>query len=369
MYSTRLIILVVSVFLSLLILKRYNQEEINSIKISSIIGILKQSKGFSPGMHKLVSTNQTASNTGKFRVNFKQINRYATLNKCLEKHIKVNLQGVKDESNVPLMSGIWNNEGDLYWGGSFGTSTTWALSKSKHLSYLIMPKVGSMTFRSLLAYCKNEIPCDVLNKKDLPFTFEDMGMQIGAGFYVTKYQSNIGKYESFSVPNFELDSMKKKTISFTFVRDPIQKLIAGFKQVFKYSKIKGGRAQYRTRFKEFIQNYCKRHKMDVNKDFMRNAHFAPQLYYLYNAAENDFSIFRNHNSSFHQSIHTYQYKPPIDYISVLDSQHTHKAWEAIKNLVAKSYPEAISFIPNKIKHSNGSKNSTSSVTKNQKKTK
>jgi len=265
------------------------------------------------------------------------------LNKCLEKTVRYYLDNEPiselDEEfpNIPVMDSRWNNGGKYYSGGRFGNFTTWAIAKEKRLSYMFILKAGSMTFRGMLAACKDvhnaeNAPCELWNREGRPWQVEDAKPEYGegGGFYSNKILSDDLHDIDF---RWDFKERIEDTVRFTYVTDPLGKFIGGFRQLnHALSKSDamdelGADPAFQARFERSAR------KVFGHRSKIMNYHYASNLNHLLNAAVESTVLAREKDP-------TARFAAPFDFVGRLASTTAQPDWDALTNITIARYPEA-----------------------------
>ena len=282
------------------------------------------------------------------------------LNQCLEKavrHYHFKETGLEEKfPGVPVMGSHVFNDG-LYWLQGpkvpWGSSTTWAVSPSKHLAYLINQKVGCTSLRWQVAYCEkeSEIPCDLLNSARRPWKPEDAGMNFrpGGNFFSNMISPTSGNpSQDMTWVKFQPGFLeaKKDTMAFTFVIDPMSKFIGGYRQLIRYKT--GTTSAYTQDFIKFAQSMTAEVR---DKQVRYDTHFAPQLAHLYQAAIESSQIAS-------QAAGQLVFEPPFQFVGRMDHSLSSEDWKGLINVLENRYPEAVKFVNPSMVESNGFANGT-----------
>mmetsp|Transcript_20118 Transcript_20118/g.37396 ORF Transcript_20118/g.37396 Transcript_20118/m.37396 type:complete len:418 (+) Transcript_20118:307-1560(+) len=266
-----------------------------------------------------------------------------TLDKCLEKNLRYYqleepLKSLDEEfPGIPLIrkNTLFSGESmaSPYGTGSFGSSTTWTISKSKKLCYMLIQKVGSMSFREMTARCdpSKNIPCDVLNRHGRPWRSIDAGpnYKAGGGFYANKFK---GKHVPGSLHDItfahDFEKQIEDCFKFTFVSDPIAHLTRGYRQLHHaHSQV------YATEFEKFAQ-----YMGDPERDTLNvNIHIASPIIHLYRAAQ-EATVFANKHGE------NVKYQRPFDFIGRLERGYADEDWKKVVKLHDGHYPSRANML-------------------------
>mmetsp|Transcript_16627 Transcript_16627/g.29450 ORF Transcript_16627/g.29450 Transcript_16627/m.29450 type:complete len:470 (-) Transcript_16627:34-1443(-) len=278
------------------------------------------------------------------------------LDQCLEKAVRHFGFGESEEDldnefpDVPLLrrSLFEDSRGrNKYVTGSFGSSTTWAISKSKHLAYMLIQKVGSMSFREMTASCdpEKDIPCDVFNSFRRPWRSIDAHPMYarGGGFYANDLPKTPRVPGQWQTVDFKYDFIERfeNSVKFTYVSDPIVHFIRGYRQL---KKSDGDAAEYKRTFLKMCNSLI---EPQVSKTHF-NVHFASSMVHLIHAAMEATQIARSRGKDV-------LYARPFDFIGRLEKGgYTEADWMSIVDMVKERYPESAHMLPTDVASENES---------------
>jgi len=271
------------------------------------------------------------------------------LNQCLQKgymqHYTADFD--KAEEMFPDIPVMRVGRGYEWWKASYAWGGhKWYFSPSKHLTYLMNHKVGSMSFREELGYCEKtdpieaeEVPCDFLNRAGRPFREIDASAGPNSAHSSVSNQNwdlwlRFGSrapiklfFNKTMIPKSQVDPRIEKilenSIKFTFVTDSISKFIGG------YLERRDG-----TSFREKVLALT--HTGD-RIDY----HYKPQMWHLYNAALA--------SSAANQG----NFTPPLDFVGKLNKKEAQFHWSALRVLVDERFHKGSQFINPRLVKTNG----------------
>ena len=270
------------------------------------------------------------------------------LNQCLEKGYMQHYTAYYDKAEemfpgIPVMRvgrgfNWWRSSPT--WGGH-----KWYFSPSKHLTYLMNHKVGSMSFRQELGYCEKTdpigakgVPCDFLNRNGRPFReidasggdnfaqsniekrYIDKWMSPGSRFQIKLFFNNKMIPKSWVDP--QIEKVLENSIKFTFVTDSISKFIGGFLE-----------RPFYTLESQIGVLTSKGRRMDY--------HYKPQMWHLYNAALAS------------SAANGGRFTPPLDFVGKLNKKEAQFHWSALRKLVDEKFHEGSKFINPRLVKTNG----------------